>query len=354
MYKKSYDSSDSYHYSLSKSEIVEILEDDLNSQIDGVKKVIEDYRKQLSLHQNRVDSLDRMKIDLKNVSRLEDQVSRIEDLLDAANMKLVDTKFKFVVNEVLDKDLVLDHNGEDVYDIHFVYDDQKTIISNMLDDRVHIESWLRDVLDRLDFYQTIADQFESKLVELNRSSLHVSLQVNQDLIARVFYIKNLDIVKIFVDQYVDSHILNLNEYSKVKIYDAEDICFNYQRQAEISQIDEVIRLPVIYDALSLRLQLDFDGRSDYAVESIKQKIVELSNLDADRADEIIKLAKEINLIFSNDPIFGSVKDDRILKEVQKILHLAEKIKRSIMLNEPINTDQFRSIVVAKLTLLQIV
>lgn len=117
---------------------------------------------------------------------------------------------------------------------------------------------------------------------------------------------------------------------------------------------EVIRLPVIYDALSLRLQLDFDGRSDYAVESIKQKIVELSNLDADRADEIIKLAKEINLIFSNDPIFGSVKDDRILKEVQKILHLAEKIKRSIMLNEPINTDQFRSIVVAKLTLLQIV
>lgn len=117
---------------------------------------------------------------------------------------------------------------------------------------------------------------------------------------------------------------------------------------------EVIRLPVIYDALSLRLQLDFDGRSDYIVESIKQKIVELSNLDADRADEIIKLAKEINLIFSNDPIFGSVKDDRILKEVQKILHLAEKIKRSIMLNEPINTDQFRSIVVAKLTLLQIV
>ena len=71
--------------------------------------------------------------------------------------------------------------------------------------------------------------------------MHVSLQVNRDLIARVFYIKNLDIVEIFVDQYVDSRILTLNEYSKVKIYEAEDVCFNYQRQAEISQIDEVLQ-----------------------------------------------------------------------------------------------------------------
>lgn len=156
-------------------------------------------------------------------------------------MKLVDTKFKFVVNEVLDKDLVLDHDGGDVYDIHFIYDGQKTIISNMLDDRVHIKSWLRDVLDRLDFYQKIVDQFESKLVESNRSSLHVSLQVNQDLIARVFYIKNLDVVEIHVDQYVDSQILKLSKHSNVKIYGAEDIRFNYQRQAEISQIDEVLK-----------------------------------------------------------------------------------------------------------------
>lgn len=117
---------------------------------------------------------------------------------------------------------------------------------------------------------------------------------------------------------------------------------------------EVNRLPVIYDALMLRLQLDFDGRSEIAIRRIGEKIIDLANLDADQADEIIKLAKEIDLIFSNDPIFGSVKDDRILKEVQKILHLAEKIKQSIILNEPINTDQFRSIVVAKLTLLQIV
>ena len=117
---------------------------------------------------------------------------------------------------------------------------------------------------------------------------------------------------------------------------------------------EVNRLPVIYDALMLRLQLDFDGRSEIAIRRIGEKIIDLANLDADQADEIIKLAKEIDLIFSNDPIFGSVKDARILKEVQKILHLAEKIKQSIVLNEPINTDQFRSIVIAKLTLLQIV
>lgn len=279
LYKKSYDSSDSSHYSLSKTEIIEIIEDDLNSQIEGVKKVIEDYRKQLSLHQNRVDYLGRMKIDLKNASHLEDQVSRIEDLLDAANMKLVDTKFKFVVNEVLDKDLVLDHDGGDVYDIHFVYDGQKTIISNMLDDRVHIESWLRDALDRLDFYQMIVDQFESKLVESNRSSLHVSLQVNQDLIARVFYIKNLDIVEIFVDQYVDSHILTLNEYSKVKIYDAEDVRFNYQRQAEISQIDEVFR----------------DIEETYRQCVVDQKGMPMKSFKLDELDEVIKYIRHLDV-----------------------------------------------------------
>ena len=138
LYKKLYDSSDSSHYSLSKSEIVEILEEDLNSQIDGVKKVIEDYRKQLSLHQNRVDYLDQMRIDLKKASHLEDQVSRIEDLLDAANMKLISTKFKFVVDEVIDKSIILDHDGGDVYTIHFEYDDRKTVLSKMSDDREKI------------------------------------------------------------------------------------------------------------------------------------------------------------------------------------------------------------------------
>ena len=138
------------------------------------------------------------------------------------------------------------------------------------------------------------------------------------------------------------------------VHMSDDTTVNEVYLEMFADLAEVDRLPAIYDALMLRLQLDFDGRLDRVVESVKQKIVDLANLDADRADEIIKLAKEINLIFSNDPIFGSVKDDRILKEVQTILNLAEKIKHSIILNEPINTDQFRSIVVAKLTLLQIV
>lgn len=241
LYKKSYDSSDSSHYSLSKAEIIEIIEEDLNSQIDGVKKVIEDYRKQLSLHQNRVDYLDRMKIDLKNASHLEDQVSRIEDLLDAANMKLVDTKFKFVVDEVIDNSIILDHDGGDVYTIQFEYDDRKTVLSKMSDDREKIETWMKDVLDRLNFYISIVDRFESKLVDVNKHELNVCLHVNQDLIAKVLYFKASDSVEIFVDQYVDSQILTLNEHSKVKIYGADTVFFMYQRQSELSNLDEVLK-----------------------------------------------------------------------------------------------------------------
>ena len=238
LYKKSYDSS---HYSLSKAEIIEIIEEDLNSQIDGVKKVIEDYRKQLSLHQNRVDYLDQMRIDLKKASHLEDQVSRIEDLLDASNMKLIATKFKFVVDEVIDKSIILDHDGGDVYTIHFEYDDRKTVLSKMSDDREKIEAWIKDVLDRLDFYTSIADQFESILVDVNKHELNVSLHVNHDLIAKVLYFKASDIVEIIVDQYVDSQILTLNEYSKVKIYDADTVFFMYQRRSELSELEEVLK-----------------------------------------------------------------------------------------------------------------
>lgn len=241
LYKKLYDSSNSSHYSLSKSEIVGIIEEDLNSQIDGVKKVIEDYRKQLSLHQNRVDHLDQMRIDLKKASHLEDQVHRINDLLDAANMKLIATKFKFVVDEAIDKSIILDHNGGDVYTIHFEYDDRKTVLSKMSDDREKIETWMKDVLDRLDFYTSIADQFESKLVDVNKHELNVCLHINHDLIAKVLYFKASDIVEIIVDQYVDSQILTLNEYSKVKIYDADTVFFMYQRQSELSELEEVLQ-----------------------------------------------------------------------------------------------------------------
>lgn len=241
LYKKSYDSSDSSHYGLSKAEIVEIIEEDLNSQIEGVKKVIKDYETQLNLHKNRVDYLDRMKIDLRKAATLEDQVSRIEDLLDAANMRLIATKFKFVVDEVIDKSIILDHDGGDVYTIHFEYDDRKTVLSKMSDDREKIEAWIKDVLDRLDFYTSIADQFESKLVDLNKHELNVCLHINHDLIAKVLYFKASDIIEIIVDQYVDSQILTLNEYSKVKIYDANTVFFMYQRQSELSELEEVLQ-----------------------------------------------------------------------------------------------------------------
>lgn len=174
IYKRMTETLESPHYRLSKDEIIEIIEKDLDSQIENVKQVIESYQTQVRLHQNRVDYLDQKKINLRKAATLEDQVSRIDDLLDAANEKLVDTKFKFVVNEVLDKDLILDHDGGDVYNIHFVYDDKKTVVSKMSDDREKIENWMRDVLDRLDFYTSIVDQFESKLVDLNRHELTVS------------------------------------------------------------------------------------------------------------------------------------------------------------------------------------
>ena len=241
IYKQMTETLESPHYHLSKSEIVEILEEDLNSQIDGVKKVIEDYRKQLSLHQNRVDHLDQMRIDLKKAATLEDQVSRIEDLLDAANEKLASTKFKFVVAEVIDKDLILDHDGGDVYSIHFVYDDQKTVLSKMSDDREKIGEWLQDVLDRLDFYTSIVDRFESKLVDLNQHELHVSLHVNQDLIAKLFYVKTRNKIIVFVKHSLGSSTIVINDYTTVQFYDVEEASFTYEREVESSELEEVLR-----------------------------------------------------------------------------------------------------------------
>lgn len=241
IYKQMTETLESPHYHLSKAEIIDIIEEDLNSQIDGVKKVIEDYRKQLSLHQNRIDYLDQMRIDLKKAATLEDQVSRIEDLLDAANEKLASTKFKFVVAEVIDKDLILEHDGGDVYNIHFEYDDQKTVLSKMSDDREKIKEWMRDVLDRLDFYTSIVDRFESKLVDLNQRELHVSLHVNQDLIAKLFYVKTRNKIIVFVKRSLGSSTIVINDYTTVQFYDVEEASFTYEREVESSELEEVLR-----------------------------------------------------------------------------------------------------------------
>lgn len=241
IYKQMTETLESPHYRLSKDEIIEMIEEDLDSQIDGVKKVIDDYHTQIRLHQSRVDSLEQMKIDLRKAATLEDQVSRIDDLLDAANMKLADTKFKFVVNEVIDKDLILEHEGGDVYKIHFVYDDRKTVLSKMSDDREKIYEWMKDVLDRLDFYTTIVDRFESKLVDLNEEELNVCLEVNEDLLARLLYFKDSNVVETIVTQPIESRAAKLDDYSSIKIYDADAVYFMHQRQSEISELEEVLR-----------------------------------------------------------------------------------------------------------------
>ena len=241
IYKQMTDTLESPHYHLSKSEIVEIIEEDLESQISGVKKVIDDYHTQISLHQDRVDYLEQMIIDVKKAATLEDQVSRIEDLLDAANAQLVATKFKFVVNEVLDKDLILDHDGGDVYNIHFVYNDRKTVLSKMSDDREKIGEWLQDVLDRLEFYTSIADRFESKLVDLNAHELNVSLHVNEDLTADVHYRKNQQLIETIVTQPIDYRAARLNNHSRLKICYADTVYFTYHRCSNLSELEEVLK-----------------------------------------------------------------------------------------------------------------
>ena len=241
IYKRMTDTLESPHYHLSKAEIVEIIEEDLESQISEVKNVIDDYHTQISLHQNRVDYLDQMRIDLRKAATLEDQVLLIEDLLTEANAKLASTKFKFVVAEVLDKDLILDHDGGDVYTIHFEYNDRKTVLSKMSDDREKISAWMKEVLARLDFYVMISDQFESRLVYLNRSELNIRLRVNEYLEADVVYMKTLNTVEILVNQSIDSQKVRLNDHADVKIYESEEVYFVYSRESELYQIYEVLQ-----------------------------------------------------------------------------------------------------------------
>lgn len=239
IYKQMTETLESPHYHLSKAEIIEMIEEDLDSQIDGVKKVIDDYNTQIRLHQNRVDYLDQMKIDLRKAATLEDQVSRIDDLLDAANEKLVDTKFKFVVDEVIDKDLILDHDGGDVYVIKFVYDDQKAVLMKRSDDRDRIEDWMQSVLKRLDFYKSIADQFGSKFVDLNEHDLIVSLDVNENLTADVIYLDRYTI-EVHVNQDINAETVKFDEDSCVKVVNAEATYFNYHKQIELSDLRDVL------------------------------------------------------------------------------------------------------------------
>lgn len=241
LYKQLLGSSGSSNYNLSKDEIFTILDDDYSSKINEVKKIIEDYREKLSLHQSRVDYLEQIRIDLRNAAKLENQVSLIEDLLDAANDKLASTKFKFVVDEVIDKDLILDHEGGNVYDIHFIFDEKKTVLSKKSSDREKIGEWLQDVLDRLDLYSAIADRFESKLVDVNKHELHVRLHIRDDLIAKIIYVKTRNKIIVFVEHSLGSSTIAINDYSAVQFYDVEEARFTYEREVESSELEEVLR-----------------------------------------------------------------------------------------------------------------
>ena len=87
---------------------------------------------------------------------------------------------------------------------------------------------------------------------------------------------------------------------------------------------------------------------------MKDKLIKLSELRVEQIEDLIKLSKEIEQDLLHKPIFGSIKDDQILKEVQTILRLAEEIRQSIVSNRTIDVNKHRSLVVAKLQLLQIV
>ena len=48
-----------------------MIVEDLNSKIDGVNSVIEDYHTKIKLHQNRVDYLEQMKSEIESDAALD-------------------------------------------------------------------------------------------------------------------------------------------------------------------------------------------------------------------------------------------------------------------------------------------
>lgn len=57
LYKQMIDSSDSSQYHLSKDEIIDIIDDDLLSQIERSEQIIDNYRSKIKLHQSAIDEL---------------------------------------------------------------------------------------------------------------------------------------------------------------------------------------------------------------------------------------------------------------------------------------------------------
>ena len=88
---------------------------------------------------------------------------------------------------------------------------------------------------------------------------------------------------------------------------------------------------------------------------MKDKLIKLSELGVDQIFDLIELSKEIESELQNSPIHGwTMKDLQILKEVQSISRLAEEIRKAIVSSRSIGVETHRSLVVAKLQLLQLI
>ena len=110
----------------------------------------------------------------------------------------------------------------------------------MSDDREKIGEWLQDVLDRLDFYTSIVDRFESELVDVNKHELTVCLHVNHDLIAKIIYVKTRNKSIVLVEHSLGSSTIMINYYAAVQFYDVEEARFTYEREVESSELEEVL------------------------------------------------------------------------------------------------------------------
>ena len=88
---------------------------------------------------------------------------------------------------------------------------------------------------------------------------------------------------------------------------------------------------------------------------MEQKLTRLTELGIEQIEELISLAEEIEKELQDLPIHGrTMKDDKILREVQMILRLAKEIRQSIVSYRTIDVDDHRSLVVAKLRLSQLI
>lgn len=64
-YKQKIDLSNSSHYTLSKDEIIDIIDDDLRSQIEHNAQIIGDYRSKIKMHQSVIDELSEKRFKLR-------------------------------------------------------------------------------------------------------------------------------------------------------------------------------------------------------------------------------------------------------------------------------------------------